>query len=68
MWPVCTDKSNYVVVGSRKKKEYLLRGETVEYDVEGDLPCICQTFRGAISLVLSTKCFLNSFNCSFNSG
>lgn len=33
-----------------------------------DPPCICQTFSGAISLVLSTKCFLNSFNCSFSSG
>lgn len=35
---------------------------------KGDQPCICQTFRGAISLVLSTRCFLNSFNCSFSSG
>lgn len=31
-------------------------------------PCICQTLRGAISLVLSTRCFLSSFSCSFNSG
>lgn len=27
------------------------------------LPCSCQTFKGAISLVLSTRCFRNSFNC-----
>lgn len=33
-----------------------------------DPPCICQTFRGAILLVLSMRCFLSSFNCSFSSG
>lgn len=32
------------------------------------LPCNCQTFRGAISLVLSTRCFLSSFNCPLMSG
>lgn len=34
----------------------------------GNTPCICQTFRGAISLVLSIRCFLSSFNCSLSSG
>lgn len=32
------------------------------------LPCNCQTFKGAISLVLSTRCFLSSFSSSVKSG
>lgn len=32
------------------------------------LPCSCHTFKGAISLVLSTRCFLSSFSSSDKSG
>lgn len=75
MWSTCTNKyflcglfllTNPIMVQAEAENKSICW----EYDKEiiKDSPCICQTFRGAISLVLSTKCFLNSFNCSFNSG
>ena len=35
---------------------------------DSDSPCICHTLRGAISLVLSTRCFRSSLSSSFSSG